>query len=283
MAKGMTAEERRAVDKALAEGRVTRIAATQARQCGKRASLAEWDADRRAGARRPTGPAPREVQAMGIREALEWAFGVEHARLDADPVGASSGGQRPGVGMEFVLMQRAMLGGVRIDTSAGRSLPADDAELLAGAVQAALPMSAGPDAVGALDVAEYARAGLAPDPLVGASPRCVPMGWHRNPQGALGKTAVLPREEYVVNGRVRRFEPVVVPVTYAPTWRQIAAARRRYLNWWRAAVGGGGGPGGAAVVDRADRRDAAAVALAERVLTGAQCRKRWLPSAHGPN
>ncbi|PZX19805.1 hypothetical protein LX81_00267 [Palleronia aestuarii] len=176
----------------------------------------------------PLGPAPRVVRRMGVREALEWAFASEHARLDDDPVATSSGGARIGFGMEFVLMQRAMLGGTAIDTSPGRSTPADDAEMVAAAVQAALtwPM--------ALRVAELARACLVPDAMVGARPRCLPVRWQRNAHGLHGKSETMPRQSYMLNGRVRSFEPRFTPITYAPTASQIASARRAYLDWWSA-------------------------------------------------
>ncbi|WP_375261841.1 hypothetical protein [Palleronia sp.] len=222
MADIYTDEERQAVETYLAERGVTRVerrrpAARQAAPGVAVSPAASLD-------ERPKGPAPREVRRMGIRAALEWAFGVEHARLEYD----LNDHNRAGVGMEFVLMQRAMLGGVRIDTSRGQSRPADDAELLADAVRAALPWDM------AVIVADHARAGTTPDPMIGASPKCVPSEWKRNPHGSFGAPVNLPRQQYVMNGRVRQFTPQMVPVTYEPTWPQIALARRRYLDWWGA-------------------------------------------------
>ena len=55
---------------------------------------------------------PRE---MSVLEALEWAFAREKVRLDLpDPRSVEERGY--GFGMEYVLLERAKLGGVKIDT-----------------------------------------------------------------------------------------------------------------------------------------------------------------------
>lgn len=94
---------------------------------------------------------------MSIQRALEWAFGAEHAQIDFEPNAPEY--RRRGLGMEAVLLSRAQLGAT-VDTSRGRSFPADDAEIIASFV-AALPESYGGMAM-ALTIARHARAYTTP-------------------------------------------------------------------------------------------------------------------------
>lgn len=170
---------------------------------------------------------------MGVRGVLEWAFGAEHARLDFDEIEESAGGGRSGIGLEYVLIQRAMIG--QVDTSPGRSSPADDAEIIASVLRAALPWR------DALWLADLARAGRSPDPMLGVRPGLVPERWHENRHGTRPATA--DAAELGTCGwraqprRNRKGALVHDPVRYTPClWRpapaDIAAARRLWLDWW---------------------------------------------------
>lgn len=169
---------------------------------------------------------------LGIRALLEWAFDTECAGIAFDEM--ADAGALPSFGMEFVLMQRQMLG-TEIDTSRGRSSPADDAEIVASVLRDVLPW---PDA---LRVAELARARRVPDWMPDATPRLRPAGWHCNRHGwharttdaaALGEQGWRPiprrnRKGVVVHDAVR-----YCPCAWSPSAAQIAAARRGYLDWW---------------------------------------------------
>lgn len=170
---------------------------------------------------RPAVPAARVVKHLGIVDALEWAFSTERAGLALGGPGV----ELPSFGLEFVLIQQAMLG-AQVDTSRGRSSAADDAELIADAVSSALLP---PDAIW---VAEMARAGQVPNAMVGAVPRCVPKAWSKGNQfGRLAKSEVVNVVSYRWGARMIKREVRATPVTYVPTASQIAAARRGWLDW----------------------------------------------------
>lgn len=178
----------------------------------------------------PVAPAAWPVTAEGkrlmpIRGALEWAFGAEHARLDFDDLG-----YRDQVSTLWVMIQRGALG-CRVD-GGGRSLPADDAEIIAGAV-AALPEAQGGRFM-AVRVAEFAAGCRAPDWMPGAMPRCVPKGWRTTKHGTFAETESAGVESYSYRGRMRKAERSICPVHYRPTWSQIHCARRLWLDWWGA-------------------------------------------------
>ncbi|GEM_PF-6656767 len=222
MTAALSPQERALIAKVVADGMVRRVGP---RTPPPVVSDARGDAD---AAARWSGvslaPAPRRVRQMGIRQALEWAFGVEMARLRFNDSGAP---QAPAFGMEFVLMERAMLG-QEVDTSRGRSSPADDAELIADAVQSQLRPAE------ALWVAELARSMRSPDPLVGVVPKCVPVAWSRATRhgAAMGKAEVVETIRY--HGRRGWVERQVraTPVRFVPDAAEIAAARRTWLDWW---------------------------------------------------
>ena len=174
-------------------------------------------------------PVPRAADGrrlMSIRAALEWAFGTECARLDFE-----DRHYRDQVSTIWVMIQRGNLG-CKVD-GGGHSAPADDADIIAGAV-AALPEAHGGRAMAAR-IAEMAAGCLVPDAMVGAVPRCVPTGWERGSRhGQFAETEKLGKIEYVDRGRRRLADVVVCPVSYTPTWSQIHAARRFWLQWWGA-------------------------------------------------
>lgn len=167
-------------------------------------------------------------RAMSIRAALEWAFGVEHARLDFDDLAPQ--GARPGVSTIWVMMQRGQLG-CQID-GGGSSRAADDAETIAIAL-ANLPVALG-GKPRAAEIATLARAGLAPDWMPDASPRCVPREWRNTKHGIFAKTEVVRVETVLYRGRKTDHDVLACPVTFVPTGQQIAMARRRYLDWYGA-------------------------------------------------
>lgn len=177
-------------------------------------------------------PAAPRVRPLGVCALLEWAFAAECAQLDFDEVGSSSGGQRRGVSMEAVLMERAILGGVRIDTSVGCSVPADDAEIIASIVSA-LPVACGGRPM-AIRVAELARAARTPDWMDGAAPRVEPARWRKSPSGYRAAQAEGDAWTYRSRRGWVTVHAMCCPVVISPTARQIAAARRAYLDWWGA-------------------------------------------------
>ncbi|TYB83958.1 hypothetical protein [Oceaniovalibus sp. ACAM 378] len=172
---------------------------------------------------------------MGVQAALEWAFATEMAQMERDEVGASSGGQRAGVSMEYILYQRFMLGGVAIDTSPGRSSPADDAEVVASVLRATLLWH------DASWLADLARTRCVPDCMAGEVPRLRPEDWAFGRGGRVGRRADSrplgaegwpPVERRNRKGAVVYDEVSFTPCTWSPTQSQIAGARRRYIDWW---------------------------------------------------
>lgn len=178
---------------------------------------------------------------MSVQAALHWAFVTEGARLefpkqDDEP--------RPAVSNEYVMMERAKLGGVRIDTSQGRSEPHVDADTVAQTV-AAMPEQLGGGRT-ALTIVDLARLNETPDWMQGAEPRIVPLDWNRrNRNGQMAKSAVHHRESIVIRtphpkNPARFIERRMVsdvlwcPCTWQPSAQEIAHARRRYLDWWNA-------------------------------------------------
>jgi hypothetical protein len=86
----------------------------------------------------------------------------------------------------------------------------------------------------AIRVAELARAGLTPDWMPGAVPRCVPVDIKRNRHGERAATVVVGTERVLTRGKWRTVEVLACPVTFSPHPQQIEAARRAYDDWWRA-------------------------------------------------
>ncbi len=114
----------------------------------------------------------RIKRALGVQAALEWAFRVEQAQLDL-PLPPDVTEEGFGFGLEYVLLQRAVLG-CKIDGGQHKigGYTHEDAEVIAATV-AGIPDSLGGKRM-AIRVAELARAGLTPDWMPGAVPRCVP-------------------------------------------------------------------------------------------------------------
>jgi hypothetical protein len=178
----------------------------------------------------------RAKRALGVQALLEWAFRVEKVQLELpergrdDPVHVSDS---HGFGMEHVLYQRAQLG-CRIDGGRYRSFshPHEDAEVVAAAV-ASLPDTFGGRRM-AIRVAGLARAGLTPDWMPGAVPRCVPVEVTRNQHGERAATIFVGVERVLSRGKWRSVELQACPVTWVPHPGQIEGARRAYDDWCQA-------------------------------------------------
>lgn len=88
----------------------------------------------------------------------------------------------------------------------------------------------------AIRVAELARAGLTPDWMPGAVPRCVPVEVKRNQHGERAATIVVGTERVLSRGKWRTVEVLACPVMFRPDARQIEGARQAYMEWWEAIV-----------------------------------------------
>jgi hypothetical protein len=171
-------------------------------------------------------------RALGVQAALEWAFRVEKAQLDLPPP-EDVVEEGFGFGLEYVLMQRAALG-CKVDGGRHKmgSYTHEDAEVIAATV-AGMPDRLGGKRM-AIRVAELARAGLTPDWMPGAVPRCVPVEIKRNRHGDRAASIVVGTERVLIRGKWRTLEVRACPVTFSPHPQQIDSARRAYDEWWRA-------------------------------------------------
>jgi len=174
----------------------------------------------------------RAKRALGVQAALEWAFRVEQAQLELPPP-KDVIEEGFGFGLEYVLMQRAALG-CKVDGGQHKigSYTHEDAEVIAATV-AGMPDSLGGIRM-AIRVAELARAGLTPDWMPGAVPRCVPVDIKRNRHGDRAVSVIVGTERILVKGKWRTIDIRACPVTWRPHPEQIASARRGYEDWWAA-------------------------------------------------
>ena len=175
----------------------------------------------------------RPKRPMSVQQALEWAFRVEHAQLELPEPPDPEREQGFGFGLEYVLLQRAILG-CKVDGGRYKlgSYTHEDAEVIAATV-GGIPDSLGGKRM-AIRVAELARAGLTPDWMPGAVPRCVPVEVKRNQHGERATTVVVGTERVLSRGKWRTVEVLACPVTFRPDPKQIEAARRDYDAWWKA-------------------------------------------------
>jgi len=174
----------------------------------------------------------RVKRALGVQALLEWAFRVERAQLELPPP-KDVVEEGFGFGMEYVLMQRAALG-CKVDGGQHKmgSYTHADAEVIAATV-AGMPDSLGGIRM-AISVAEMARAGITPDWMPGAVPRCVPVDIKRNRHGDRAVSVVVGTDRVMVSGKWRTIEVRACPVNWRPHPEQIASARRGYEDWWQA-------------------------------------------------
>lgn len=140
----------------------------------------------------------RIKRALGVQAALEWAFRVEQAQLEL-PLPPDVTEEGFGFGLEYVLLQRAVLG-CKIDGGQHKigGYTHEDAEVIAATV-AGIPDSLGGKRM-AIRVAELARAGLTPDWMPGAVPRCVPTIVKQNQHGTHAGAIVVSTERIRVRG-----------------------------------------------------------------------------------
>lgn len=174
----------------------------------------------------------RVSRALGVQSALEWAFRIEKAQLELPPP-KDAIEEGFGFGLEYVLLQRATLG-CKVDGGQHKmgSYTHPDAEVIAATV-AGIPDSLGGKRM-AIRVAELARAGLTPDWMPGAVPRCVPVEVKRNQHGERATTVVVGSERVLTRGKWRTVDTLACPVAWRPHPEQIASARRAYEDWWQA-------------------------------------------------
>jgi hypothetical protein len=170
---------------------------------------------------------------MTVQQALEWAFRTECAQLELPEPPDPERGQGFGFGLEYVLMQRAALG-CKIDGGQYKKgdYTHEDAEVIA-AIVAGMPDDLGGKRM-AVRLAELARAGMTPDWMPGAVPKCVPVDIKRNRHGERAVSIVVGSERVLVKGKWRTVDLRACPVMFRPDARQIEAARRDYTEWWRA-------------------------------------------------
>jgi hypothetical protein len=170
---------------------------------------------------------------MSVQQALEWAFRVEHAQLELPEPPDLERGHGFGFGVEYVLLQRAILG-CKIDGGQYKlgSYTHEDAEVIAATV-AGMPDRLGGKRM-AIRVAELARAGLTPDWMPGAVPRCIPVDIKRNRHGDRAVSIVVGTERVLMRGKWRSVEVRACPVMFRPDANQIEAARRDYHAWCEA-------------------------------------------------
>ncbi len=174
----------------------------------------------------------RVKRALGVQAILEWAFRVEKAQLEL-PQRQDIDEEGFGFGMEYVLIQRALLG-CKVD-GGGHSFQSythQDAEIVAASL-AGMPDSLGGKRM-AIYVAELARGGMTPDWMPGVVPRCVPLEIKNNQHGERATTIVVGAERVKTRGKWRTVELLACPVTWRPHPEQIASARRGYEDWWLA-------------------------------------------------
>jgi len=174
----------------------------------------------------------RVKRALGVQEVLEWAFRVEKAQMEL-PLPKAVSEEGFGFGMEYVLLQRGALG-CKVDGGQHKmgSYTHPDAEVIAATV-AGMPSSLGGIRM-AISVAEMARAGITPNWMPGAVPRCVPVDIKRNRHGDRAVSVVVGTERILIRGKLRTVEVRACPVTFSPAPQQIDAARRGYEDWWQA-------------------------------------------------
>lgn len=180
----------------------------------------------------PTKGRGKTKRTMSVQQALEWAFRIEKVQLELPPPPDLSE-ESFGFGIEYVLIQRAALG-CKVDGGQNKigGYTHEDAEVIA-AIVAGIPDSLGGKRMG-IRIAELARAGLTPDWMPGAVPRCVPVDTKRNRYGDRAVSVVVGTERVLIKGKWRSVEVRACMITFRPDAHQIDSARRAYGEWWDA-------------------------------------------------
>lgn len=174
----------------------------------------------------PRGSPAREAT---IWELLVWAFRDECASLDFDPLSRIAG-ERPGVGMEYLLMQRHNLG-CQID-GGGRSEPHPDADSIADAL-CRLPEGCG-GARMACWIAECARADRLPVMNLNPVARCEPTEWRRSKHGMFAVSEYwrdCPSNARLTDAQVRQRWGFACRVRFSGTAQEVARLRRQWLQF----------------------------------------------------
>lgn len=175
-------------------------------------------------------------RSVSVLEIIEWAFQREKVGVDFDEIEREAGA-KPGVGMEYILMEQARLG-CRVQ-GGGTSSAHHDADIVASTL-AVLPESCGGRRM-AIWIAELARSGRVPEWQSELQVR--PMATSTNRHGTRARTsdaAELGSIGWPHQARRKRngsiaLEPVLYsPIEIRPTAREIASMRRGYLQWWSA-------------------------------------------------
>ncbi|MCA0963236.1 hypothetical protein [Salipiger bermudensis] len=166
---------------------------------------------------------------VAIWDLLVWAFQSERVSLDFDEL-ASAAGERPGVSMEWVMMQRANLG-CSID-GGGRSEPHPDADLVASAVSS-LPEGCGGRRM-AVWIAELARQGRVPDWGQGVVSRCEPVAWKCHWRGRFAEKSIWDGLGRWPSHQLGRDDGYCCRVVFTGTAAEQARMRRGWLQWWSA-------------------------------------------------
>jgi len=186
-------------------------------------------------ARRDNNPGDGKTRrrVLSIQQALEWAFGKEKAQLEPPQYLHPEQGSDIGIGLEYIMIQRGVLG-CEIDGGQHKldSYTHEDAEVIA-AIVAGMPHALGGWRM-AIRVAELARAGLTPNWMPGALPRCVPVETRRNRYGDRAVSEAVGIERVLIRRKWRSVEVRACPVTFRPDIRQIESARKDYEDWWAA-------------------------------------------------
>ncbi|WP_147112132.1 hypothetical protein [Tateyamaria sp. syn59] len=183
----------------------------------------DWDALRKSYSKLPPRGAPdeRKHRSLSVQATLEWAFADEGASLDYGDL-SIGGGLADSCAR---LMQQGNLGGVRIDTSPGRSLPADGAQAVACAVAATFA-----DRGQAVEIARFAKARRCPDWGEGRRLEVVPKRWEPGREGR--QSIVLSSWQHLkTRGGVQRCRVSVCPVRIANDASTIGELRRNYNSW----------------------------------------------------
>lgn len=184
------------------------------------------------GARMTSVRAPRVGKLeVGVLDLIEWAFQRERIGLDFDEIERETGA-RPGVGVEYLMMEQAKLG-CRVQ-GGGSSPRHHDADMVSASL-ACLPEEYGGRRM-AIEIAELARVGERPDWMGGAQMTCDPVDWRTSKHGRyahreLCRQTGLRWPAHQVTGRDDGFW---CPVGYSNSARDVASARRRYLGWYGA-------------------------------------------------
>jgi hypothetical protein len=171
-------------------------------------------------------------RALGVQAALEWAFRVEQAQLELPPPKDVTE-EGFGFGLEYVLLQRAVLG-CKVDGGQHKmgSYTHPDAEVIAATVAGM------PDSLGGIRMAiQRGRTGARwadPGLDAGRRPALRADGNQEQPAWRAGNNhrrrhRAGENARQVANGRV-----LACPVTWRPHPEQIASARRGYEDWWQA-------------------------------------------------